>query len=424
MSYKDIDFKNESIGVVTHGNKELREVFIIRGFETTENLIYERIKDNGEQVYEDDLIYPYLHTVRHTYELCLKSIISNMYKFYEDYKKNYINFDTRKYEQVKFSHNLGKLYSFIKNNFYNLDSRCIEYKSNIKFLYQSIYDFLPEEDNDPYRYAENKKNQENLNDLNQVSFDKAHESVKEFIKRFKSIDSFLNLLNGEYKLGTFYKNFSRNQILKIAKELPSYDKWSDESFIKTKQYFMDRYRLSSTDFSKIANIIKDSRWLSYFIKFKRKDYSEIFETLKECIKSNQEILSKINKLDKNLSKDKLNKIQKIEKEKQDFTNKLKYDDIILITTYYHIGRSLELRAENFNDQLQYWNDFYGKAISKENLHYFTQKLYNNGFISNLLNGIYQSGDYELVSLLIEYLENDLKYSDISEFKNGFDLIYG
>lgn len=82
MSFKDIDFEHDSIAWICHFGNEMRNTYIIEGFYKTANLIYDKIKENPAGVYEDDLVYPFLHTIRHTYELQLKMIIYNMHEFY------------------------------------------------------------------------------------------------------------------------------------------------------------------------------------------------------------------------------------------------------------------------------------------------------------------------------------------------------
>lgn len=74
MSFKNIDFENEVVAWVCHYDDEMRNRYISDGFKKTADIIFEYTKQNKYE-YPDDLIYPYLHTIRHTYELKLKMIM-------------------------------------------------------------------------------------------------------------------------------------------------------------------------------------------------------------------------------------------------------------------------------------------------------------------------------------------------------------
>ncbi len=88
----------------------MRNLFIIDGFFKAADLIYKGIKNNDSGAYEDILIYPFLHTIRHVYELQLKFIMYNMYVFYKKYKYKYIIFDEQTYEKIKLKHDIGNIY--------------------------------------------------------------------------------------------------------------------------------------------------------------------------------------------------------------------------------------------------------------------------------------------------------------------------
>ena len=68
--------------------------------------------------------------------------------------------------------------------------------------------------------------------------------------------------------------------------MPDFEKWKESSFDDVRNNLKKKYNLSSNDLCKIINIIKDSRWLSYFINYNRNDYSEIYVLLKKCFIAN------------------------------------------------------------------------------------------------------------------------------------------
>lgn len=176
----------------------MRNRYIIEGFFKTANLIYGNVKKNPPYIYEDDLVYPFLHTIRHTYELQLKFIMYNMYVFYKNYKDGIIDFDEIRYNEIKLKHSIGDLYDFIKDNYYKLDELCENDRTNIELIYDLISDFIPEADLDPYRYAEDRQGNENMADITQVSFDKAVNSLQFFKEKTEAILFYIDKLDKEY----------------------------------------------------------------------------------------------------------------------------------------------------------------------------------------------------------------------------------
>lgn len=411
MSFKDIDFENDAIAWICHFNSEMRNCYIIEGFFRTANLIYDNIKQNQPYIYEDDLVYPFLHTIRHTYELQLKLIMYNMYVFYKNYKYSIIDFDETRYNEIKLKHSIGDLYNFIKDNYYKLDERCDNDRNNIELIYELISDFIPEADLDPYRYAEDRHGNENMADINQVSFDKAFNYLQKFKEKTEVILFFIDKLDKEYRLGTYFKKISRHQIYNIAKELPDFETWKDSSFVDVKNNLKKKYNLSSNDLSKIINIIKDSRWLSYFINYNRNDYSENYDLLKKCFIANinsrkdfQELLS----ISMENIKENLELTQQKHKVHKAFLKELSIEQIVIIYTYYRMGHEI-LYPENFEHILEESKEQqFIDGKTEENINYFGSKLYGHNFIDNVMTGIHSSGDYELFLMLLEFLHNETK----------------
>lgn len=406
MSFKQIDFENDAIAWVCHYGSDMRNRYIIDGFFKTASLIYENVKNNSTRIYEDDLVYPFLHTIRHTYELQLKFIMYNMYDFYKKYKKEYVQFDEETYNDIKLRHDIGNLYNFIKENYCLLDERCGEYQNIINSVYDLIDDFIPEADLDQYRYAEDRDGKENMSDITQVSFDNAYKSLKSFKEKTDCLLSFLESLNREYELGTYYKNISRHQILLIAKELPSYDKWRDKSFNEIKNIIKKEYSLkSNNNLWDILDIIKNSRWLSYYIDYNRPDYSMKIELLKKCIEFNIEI-SDYEEKPVSVSEIDLERIQTYNKKKKEFVDSLSNEEIVEICTYYRMGHEL-IAPEKYDEILNESKSILfddGKNTRENN--YFASKLTAPGFVDNIMCGAYSSGDYELFIALLDYLHTN------------------
>lgn len=329
-----------------------------------------------------------------------------MQSFYEKNKKGYIQFDEEKYNNIRLKHDIGEIYDFIKNNFHLLDERCQEKEKTINSIYKLIDDFIPEADLDPYRYAEDRDGNENMSDITQVSFDNAYKSLTSFKEKTDCLLSFLESLNREYELGTYYKNISRHQILLIAKELPSYDKWSDESFNEIKNIIKKEYSLkSNNNLWDILDIIKNSRWLSYYIDYNRPDYSMKIELLKKCIEFNIEISDDEEK-PISVSDIDLERIQTYNKKKKEFVDSLSNEEIVEIYTYYRMGHEL-IAPEKYDEILNESKSILfddGKNARENN--YFASKLTAPGVVDNIMYGAYSSGDYELFIALLDYLHKN------------------
>ena len=170
----------------------------------------------------------------------------------------------------------------------------------------------------------------------------------------KDTFTFIDKLDKEYRLGTYFKNISRHKIYDIAKELPDFEKWNESSFDDVRSDLKKKYDLSSNDLCKIINIIKDSRWLSYFINYNRKDYSEIYVLLKKCFIANID-----DKNDSQVShsismeniKENLELTQQKHKIHKEFLKELSIEQIVIIYTYYRMGHRI-LYPENYEGILQ------------------------------------------------------------------------
>ena len=411
MSFKDIDFENDAIAWVCHFGSEMRNRYIIEGFFKTANLIYDNIKEKQPYIYEDDLVYPFLHIIRHTYELQLKFIMYNMYVFYKNYKDGIIDFDEIRYNEIKLKHSIGDLYDFIKDNYYKLDERCENDRTNIELIYDLISDFIPEADLDPYRYAEDRQGNENMADITQVSFDKAVNSLQIFKEKTESILFSIDKLDKEYRLGTYFKNISRHKIYVIAKELPDFEKWKESSFDDVRNNLKQKYNLSSSELCKIISIIKQSRWLSYFIKYNRNDCFELYDLLKKCFIANindkKDFQESISVSMENI-KENLEQTQRKHKIHKEFLNELSIEQIVIIYTYYKMGHEI-LYPENFDGILQESKEQqFVDGKTEGNINYFGSKLYGQNFIDNVMSGVYSSGDYELFLMLLDFLHNETK----------------
>lgn len=302
------------------------------------------------------------------------------------------------------------MYQFINFNFYLLDDRCKELTNSINKIGDLISDFIEEGNVDPYRYAEDKDGNEYLKDLKQVSFDNAINDLNEFKEITNYILCFIKQLYDEYKLGTYYGKISRQQIKMIALELPIYKMWKDDSFKDVKKKICNEYNISNSQLSKVITIIKNSRWLSYYIKYNRKDYTFEYNLIKEAILVNidyQNDSSLISK-DSNM-KERLKQSQINYKKISQYINSLKINDVVSIFTYYRMGHEL-LQPEQYDEIKAEVETQFIDGMTEENISYFSTKISNSNFVNNLMNGIYSSGDYDLFIDLENFIQNETSYN--------------
>ncbi len=271
-------------------------------------------------------------------------------------------------------------------------------------------DFIPEGDIDPYRYAEDRQGKENMANIVQVSFDNVYKSAKKFMTVTDSILNRLSTLFNEYKLGTYYEAFSRNQIMMIAKELPIYKDRNDSSFQLIKDNIRKKYNISGCKLSAIINIIKNSRRLSYYIKYNRNEQTEIIHLLEKFILEN---LSTICNFDDSIiivsnKEIDLNIIQIKHKEAMDFLSRFSIDDMAKVFSYYKMGCKIshpEDFEKVFNESVEYFNN---SEIS-EARKYFITKLQGRNFINFIMHGVYASGDYEIFLALSDFLKKETTF---------------
>lgn len=427
MSFKDIDFENDCIGWVCHCDEEMRNSYIKDGFYSTAKLIYEALKSNYPSIFEDNLVYPFLHTIRHTYELSLKMIMYNINEFYLTYRPDCNTFDKDTYTKLRYSHNIGKIYIFIKNNIYCLDSRLeLEIKESVENIGVCIDDFIPEKELDPYRYATTKDGKETLEKLERVSFDKAFNSLEKFKQSVDFILLQISLLFDEYKLGTYYKRVNRIDIIKIAYFLPDYQDWHKESFTTIMKKIEKKYSLSKNDFLKILKIIKDSRFLSYFINFNRKNYSNLASKIFDVFEYNIEINIK-RKMDncESPTSDIFENLCKVQDEYSKYKlliKKFTDDELLLIYVYYKMGSQRSF-PEQFDSKYKEFKDLQLGQNNEGFKFYLREKFNNTLFIYKVLTGVYSSGDYELFIELYKNLSEKYPFNDnIDELKEKYELL--
>ena len=373
-SYRDIDFENDTIAWICHWGTDARNSYIIDGFYKTAKIVYDQLtlmqKNNS---YSDDLAYPFLHTIRHTIELQLKYIAHLIYSASEKYLSSLL--PSEEYLKIKFLHSIEPIFNFIKVNISKIDYNIWNsVQVELKEIEKDIKDFIPEGEVDPYRYATDRDGNENLSNINQISLSNAFNNLENFKQNSELvIDKILFVIN-DLKTNTFYitkkdkKVLNRNIILNIAKELMYFKDWNNVDFDKNKRLIKEKYCLSSNDLTNIIYKIQESRWLSYYIGYKRKDYSNLIKKFKYVFNINLRHYHKTKRKGVSLSKNSIRELKPyLDKRRKDLKSILKNldeQDLFELNAYYQNGKE--------NNKPEFFEDF---VDSDDNNSYITNKVH-------------------------------------------------
>ena len=196
----------------------------------------------------DTAIYPIIFTARHSFELFLKSEISNINLF----KKNIPPIKN----QLTITHNIGKLWLFFKEQI----SLLRDYRLNyiIPILENTIEEYNRIDPNgEVFRYPYNNQGNKHLEEHYVINI---YEIYKNYIKFSNHINDFQLLteyLYKEYEVGTYTDKLSRNDLEFISKILPLKVKWRENQFITIKNYIKNKYSLSNNELSRAIKKIEN-----------------------------------------------------------------------------------------------------------------------------------------------------------------------
>jgi hypothetical protein len=209
-----------------------------------------------QSYHSDSLIYPILFCARHAIELFLKKQIYVL----SDIKAITLNRDSENMLLTK--HSLDSLWLKFKE-LSKIDKR---YESHVGKLEPYIRYFC-EVDNtgQTFRYPLDKDKERHLTEFGCINigiFGDKYESMYEIIEYLAHMTRYIV---AEYKLGTFVKGLSREQICEIAQRLPNRDDWRIEEFDKVKTEVREKYDISSRTFSRALNLIQEHREFASYI---------------------------------------------------------------------------------------------------------------------------------------------------------------
>lgn len=221
--------------------------------ESTAILLKKALRNSA---YLDILVYPIVYNARHYIELSLKSTIE------------YLDFFNKK---LKPEHNAKALKTHSLKNLMNevktLSAVELRYKEIVKSIDKFVSDYYEIDDSaETFRYPYSHDGKEmHLKDQECINMKDVAKHFPKMVKKFERLDAINICLFNEYRVGTVACGLPRDVLQQIAKKLPALP-WNREShFDKIAEEIKTQYSLSSVQFSKIIDKIKNHReFSSYF----------------------------------------------------------------------------------------------------------------------------------------------------------------
>lgn len=421
MSYKEIDFENDTIAWVAHG--EQRDRTIIDGFYKSAELVAEMIENKQSiGVYEDSIVYPFMHLVRHTYELTLKRLLNKIISFVERYKKDFVLIDEQSCRKILHKHSLEPLLEKIKEYLPQIDGRTCELGSDLSVIEKTISDFVSDKGIDNFRYVNDKNGNEFLKSLNHISITKAISDLKSFRQSSEIIDDELIFLFDEYSLGTYFKKLSRKDIFDIANILPLYKDWGEDRLSAAKRKIEIEYNLTSQDFFKVLDIIKGHREFSYYIGFGRETDAGFRDLILNMFdlsaKSNNYVLTRIVE-NKTSNKIDLVGVRSRHKELEKQIRKYSKEKIQLLFTIYNMGHN-DSKSEHFRFVMNQVVENQIVLFDDGEISYIGGKIISQAFVRYVLIGLSNAGMYEVFIEVYRHVKDNYPGMIPAELKIDYD----
>ncbi|MDV7210970.1 hypothetical protein [Azotobacter beijerinckii] len=225
-----------------------------KGFSQAANLLINMVlADEGMNLHVDDLIYPVCFNMRHSIELRLKGAIEELCKIAK-YKSVRIEFD------FATSHDIGIIWDLFKSTSESLDYRFASINSHIEPTIKDIAEI--DATGQTFRYPISNESKKHLIDVGVINFSVLRYKFTELEQGFDQLHLLNMHLCDEYHHGTFTSKLNRPQLYRIAMKLPQKSKWVDGGLDPVKAQIRKEYNLSSNDFARALDKIKEHYYLS------------------------------------------------------------------------------------------------------------------------------------------------------------------
>lgn len=314
---------------------------ICRGFCENVQLIFLKMKEKGYG--EDTLVYPLVYSSRHSMELSLKIIIFEIEKIFElKGTQKSINYNLR-------THDLLELDKIVDSLLTKLPNLNISYQSLKSYLQPFQFD----KEGDAFKYDSKVDGSSHMksNSITSISLDLL---VKNHEDYFQHHDNFLDevtFLQRELQRGTFTRNLTRTDIIKISMECPNYQDW-DTELKGFKEKTMAKYDISSKEFGKALKFIENNvefaqniNYTTQYPELSKKSMDAYLTLLRELnykstlIATSMHAGDGIDELIESFASESIKRQRALES--------ISKEEIALMTTFVRIGELFEFWSEDF-----------------------------------------------------------------------------
>lgn len=346
FEYHETDYYIACVGI----NGGTDNFGIREGFKRSVNLLLTAVK-HGD--IEDVLIYPIVYNARHSIELSLKIIIDNIISIYETKR---IIFDDTDKKKI-YTHDI-KVLDTIVTKYYHVDKRIIAIYDSVRFY---LRDYFFDVDGDAFKYETDRKGNFHMitHKISSISIDILDKKFNELMPIFDELISNLYYLSEEYKIGSFTKNLSREDLWNIAIALPERNRWREDCFTNAKEKIKSEYKIGSKEFAEALNIIQNHREFCSLIKMEKmfgnileielREYVRMVITAAEYQKNN----TNQDSFSKKTSKEFIWEIHDRAQMRNKLSEKISDTSLAYLMTFREYGRSMSCFSENLENILSH-----------------------------------------------------------------------
>ncbi|WP_144139358.1 hypothetical protein [Providencia rettgeri] len=243
------------------------------GYSKAANVLLDAvISDEGVHLWVDDFIYPICFNFRHSIELRLKDICQNYIREIFIIKNKGFEFNHSG------THDIGKIWGFVKTNAIAVDRSTINYIEKVdEFIVElSCIDATGQ----VFRYPYSNESEKHLikeSTINVILLKEQFNMVEGVLKEFSD---FMSEALDDYAFGYFSDDLSRNDLIDIAKSLPTRGAWREPLFLQVKNELKSKYALSNRSFSRAIEFIENTHDLARMIELELPLYGSDKDSVK------------------------------------------------------------------------------------------------------------------------------------------------
>lgn len=210
----------------------------------------------------DTIIYPLCFNARHSVEILLKIILKSFISIIS-LRKNCIS-KKNELEKLLKSHNINAIYASLKSNSNLIDNRYVNLLSKIEPIVLDIGKIDPTGETFRYAFGHKKNNpdKKHLIDVGIISFEyliKNFSLLREDTIKIIDINS---SIEEEFISYGYSVSLSPSKIDELARELPPKNEWGRDFKKITKPKILEKYHISSNNFSTIVKLIEEDHTIS------------------------------------------------------------------------------------------------------------------------------------------------------------------